>query len=61
MTVREIVIEKLKAMGADGLCDGNCGCKLNDFMPCNEVQPTCEAAKVSKEKREGYDFVMKPI
>lgn len=47
MTVREIVIEKLKAMGAAGLCnpDEECGCGLDDFLPCGEMNMECEPAR----------------
>jgi len=36
MTVREMVAERLKADGYDGLRDdwGECACKLEDLMPC---------------------------
>ena len=34
-TVREIVREYLVANGYDGLCNDECGCDLDDFMPCD--------------------------
>ena len=34
MTVKEIVKEYLEKNGYDGLCGENCGCGLDDFMPC---------------------------
>jgi len=34
MTVKEIVKEYLEKNGFDGLCSENCGCGLDDFMPC---------------------------
>jgi hypothetical protein len=34
MNVREIVIAHLKAGGFDGLCVDECGCELDDLMPC---------------------------
>ena len=34
MTVQEIVAEYLKNNGYDGLCNEDCGCGLEDFMPC---------------------------
>jgi len=38
MTVKEIVIEKLRELCADGLCyDDECGCGLGNFMPVREV------------------------
>jgi len=45
MTVKEIVKEHLEANGYDGLCRDDCGCGLDDFMPCAsfalEGVPTC--------------------
>ena len=45
MTVREIVIDWLKAHGCDGLChcDSECGCRLDDFTPCFEPGFDCVA------------------
>ena len=35
MNVREIVLDHLKKIGADGLCDeAGCGCPLDDLMYC---------------------------
>jgi hypothetical protein len=38
MTVKDIIIEKIKQIGADGLCniESDCGCGLDDLMPCND-------------------------
>jgi len=48
MNVKDIVIEHLKAVGADGLCNQECGCGLHDFMPCSGTYggpaPECEPA-----------------
>jgi hypothetical protein len=45
MTVKEIVKEYLEKNGYDGLCGGDCGCGLDDFMPCAQFAlegvPTC--------------------
>ena len=35
-TVREIVQEWLRTNGYDGLCDVECGCEIDDLMPCLE-------------------------
>lgn len=47
MTIREILIEWLKenANNYDGLCrpSTECGCGVEDFMPCCEPSPNCEA------------------
>jgi len=45
MTVKEILIEKLKALGADGLCCEGCGCGLDDLMPCVSNCDSCEPAR----------------
>ena len=34
MNIREIVAEYLKAHKCDGLCGDECGCSLDDLMPC---------------------------
>jgi len=35
MTVKEIVLEYLKAQRFDGLCNvHDCGCAIDDLMPC---------------------------
>ena len=34
MTVREIVTAELRRLGAVGLCDHECGCRINDLAPC---------------------------
>jgi len=46
MTVKEIVKQWLEANGYDGLCNDifECGCELNDLMPCQEdVRDDCAA------------------
>ena len=40
MTLREILVDWLKSHGYDGLCNSdndNCGCSLDDFMPCGDI------------------------
>jgi len=50
MTVYDIIKEWLKENGYDGLCapDFECGCSLDDFMPCGQPSPTCEAGHKGK-------------
>jgi len=36
MDVEDIVTEWLKAHGFDGLAGDECGCELDDLMPCRE-------------------------
>jgi hypothetical protein len=45
MTTREILAAWLKAHDYDGLCGMDCGCVLEDLMPCEpgwEAVPECE-------------------
>ena len=47
ITVETIVRDKLKELGADGLClpDGECGCGLDDLAPCGDGFPeSCRPA-----------------
>ena len=36
MTVRDIVAEYLRENGYDGLCGDECGCFMDDIMPCHQ-------------------------
>jgi hypothetical protein len=36
MTVLEIVRLHVQRQGLDGLCNGDCGCGLEDFAPCGD-------------------------
>lgn len=71
-TVKEILIEKLKEMDADGLAGENCGCRMEDgfdFMACNgESNEDCVPAKCvspTEEDKAEYgddvEWVMKPM
>lgn len=59
-TVRVIVADYLRAIGADGLCAGpdigeSCGCGLDDLMPCSDDCAGCVPAKlvpVPEDERE---------
>ena len=48
------IAEKLKAVGADGLCIswGSCGCEGNNLGWCDEIENilTCQPAKIMKIK-----------
>ena len=62
-TVREIVKAWLEEHGYDGLYNpyGECGCALDDFMPCNsEGVEQCEAAHKIESDDDDYDFLMVP-
>jgi hypothetical protein len=66
MTVKEIVIAALKEMGADGLCcPGECGCGLDDLMPCFDgacsVCVPAKAVPVPEELQGDYDQYFEPM
>lgn len=46
MTVKDIIMAKLKEIGADGLCnrDMSCGCEIEDIPPCECPLMECEPA-----------------
>jgi len=49
--IREIVVAWLKANGYDGLCntENECGCTLDDLIPCNAPHETdCQAGYAGK-------------
>ena len=45
MNVRQIVLAHLKAGGFDGLAGEDCGCGLDDLMPCDGYRSDCHPAK----------------
>jgi hypothetical protein len=54
MTTKEIIIQWLKENHYDGLRGYDCGCELNDLMPCGEWCPEdCEAG-YKHEIKDGY-------
>ena len=58
MNVREIILEKIAAVGADGLCRDDCGCGGEDLFCCAEpVPPDCVLAKavLIKDHFKGAD------
>jgi hypothetical protein len=65
-SVIEMIRAELVGMGADGLAneDSECGCSLDDLIPCGNVHETeCFAAKNNKRKakKESLDFWMERI
>lgn len=49
ITVREILIQRLRAMGADGLATTDCGCGIDDLAPgwnCLDIDQ-CKAARLN--------------
>ena len=54
MNAKDLLIEKLKEIGADGLFCGdggdNCGCGIDDFEPCGNILiHLCVPAKLNKD------------
>ncbi len=46
MNILAMVSERLKELGADGLCnDEECGCGLNDLAPCGTFPADCVPAR----------------
>jgi len=43
MEVLDIIKDWLKEHGCDGLCGEECGCLLDDLMPCGEGSTECQA------------------
>jgi hypothetical protein len=44
MTVLKLMAIQLRQMGADGLCNGECGCELGDLAPCEDYMGDCVPA-----------------
>ncbi len=40
-TVKTILVEWLKAHGYDGLCAYECGCLVDNLMPCGSCPDNC--------------------
>lgn len=59
MNLKQIVATELKRIGADGLCNEDCGCSLNDFMPCNTPLPNCVPAKKKDVCQGGWIMEIK--
>jgi len=61
--LKEIVKSWLETNGYDGLCDSDneCGCKLDDLMPCGEPGMNCEPGyEVEAPEGSDYDFLIAP-
>ena len=66
MDLKDIIRDWLVTHKCDGLCnsDVECGCNLEDFMPCGELDMGCEAARQGKPPdgmESDFDFWMYPI
>jgi len=63
MKLKEITKTWLKENGYDGLCDTDteCGCLVEDLMPCGEPSIHCEAGHQEPvPKDSGVDDIFKP-
>ena len=63
MELFDIMKKWLKENGYDGLClpDEECGCTFEDFMPCGEPSPRCEAGHCEKAPPgSGVDYLIYP-
>jgi hypothetical protein len=70
MTAQAILIEWLEAHGCDGLCymrqNGECGCGLDDLMPCmdsnniSECVPARKCEPDAEQKADGYTVAYAP-
>ncbi len=63
MTVKEILIEWLKEHGYSGLWnEDECGCGIDDFMPCGESPENCQPGyRVPCDPEtsdSGFDFMI---
>ena len=63
MKLKEIVQAWLTDNGYDGLCDpdNECGCHIEDLMPCGEPGMYCEAGHNEKAPQgSDYDYLIFP-
>lgn len=52
--VKQIVKKYLKENGYTALVGDNCGCSINDLMPCDYCVPSCQAAYNCKFYSDHY-------
>jgi hypothetical protein len=55
MTAAEILSDWLRAHGCDGLCTEDCGCGVDDMMPCGSYPGHCVPAKKISCDRDTCD------
>lgn len=63
MTIKDMVADRLRKDGMDGLCNTfDCGCRLDDLMPCGEPHPSCIAGRIRYGKFDhGTDWIIEPV
>ncbi len=64
-TIKQIVHDWLAWQGYDGLflSGYDCGCRLNDLMPCDEPHPGCTAGIFIEDEEDppsGHDWLIGP-
>lgn len=59
-TVIQIISEHLQSIGADGLVqpDAECGCELDDLVPCCRDFASCAPGYKGKSLDDDYDWTM---
>ena len=63
MEIHDIVKTWLQENGYNGLCDPEieCGCAIDDFMPCGEPGHRCEAGHTEEAPPgSGVDYFIYP-
>jgi len=61
MTVKEIVRQYLVAHGLDGLAYDECGCRVDDLMPCDTPCDACEVGKLGPCDCGDHDWHIVPV
>lgn len=61
--VSDLLVKSLREIGAEGLCGDDCGCQLDDLIPCGDDPSNCMPAIKQKDPIDigDYDFVMQPM
>jgi hypothetical protein len=61
ITIRQILREQIAALGGDGLCNGMCGCGIDDLAPCQSCLDSgmdIDRCKPAKKGKDGRYYVM---
>ena len=56
MKVLEMIAIQLRQLGADGLCNDECGCGLDDLAPCNDWIGDCVPATAVNTCNEDGEY-----
>jgi hypothetical protein len=56
MRVLDMIAIQLRQIGAEGLCNGECGCGLGDLAPCEDWMGDCVPAIEVKAFDEEGEF-----